>query len=195
MNTQSATKWMGYFFLFALLAGALYFIFVPWSNEPGLRVPAQLIVNGQPIADENIIIYQRGSDYYADLPFTAVVDALGYPVTWDETNSAHIEVGGTIYLLSGDRLCNEEGKLITRISRSDVNDQGSEGRLGELYLEQNRLQNVLELLGIQNTFITIDPAARTVSVITGAPNTEAVNTQSTKNEQGTQGTVNAKKKG
>ena len=142
----------------------LYFIFIPWSNEPGSSFRAQIIVNGKNLGNCNARIYQRGSLYFADLPLSVVLEGLGYPVTWKKKKKAQIEVVDEVYFLVGYTLYDKDGKTIRQIDGMTASLLEEKGPPGELFLETKELEIVLSKLGISPIQIMIEPKGKSVSI-------------------------------
>ena len=142
----------------------LYFFFIPWSNEVGSSFRAQIIVNGKNLEDCNATIYQRGSVYFANLPLSAVLEGLGYPVTWVEAEKAQIEVVDEVYFLVGHTLYDKDGKTTRQIDGMTASFLEEKGPPGDLFLETKELEIVLSKLGISPIQILIDPKGKSVSI-------------------------------
>lgn len=153
-------------FLCALMGG-LSFVLIPWSNEVGLNIHAQLLVNGKTVGNITATIYQRGSVYFADLPLTAVFEGLGYSVTWDETDIALIESDDETYSLAGHDLRNSKGETICEIDGIPASWLDESESHGELYVDSREVKKVFYKLGISPIEIAINPKDRTVSITCG----------------------------
>ena len=141
----------------------------------GLYVPAghssrgDLYVEDRLVGKNLAVIYWLGDDARSNLPLTTVLEALGYPVEWDEDGAAHIVVGNAAYTLSGNDLSADSGKVVFKGKGYSASDSGIEGTPpGELYLERKDLIAALSRMGCPDVEVEINVKKRTVSVSTEA---------------------------
>ena len=88
-------------------------------RAPGLRVRADLLVNGK-TTGEKLVIYEH-EQLLADLPFTSVLRELGYSVEWIDDETAVIRIDGREYRYDGRGLYSAEAETV----RFDKPKEGS----------------------------------------------------------------------
>ena len=143
--------------LLAIVLVFLYFVFVPHANDWGISTPAKLYVNGQLLEEKNASIYHYGKTYFAQIPFTAVLEGIGCRVSWDDQNVAQIETEDEVFTLSGVTLSDSGGKIISHdegFQGSVLNKKGSEY---ELFMESEKFNRVIQRMGIEPLEIEFFP--------------------------------------
>jgi len=154
--------------LIAALLVFLLFVLVGCAHNPGINVKANLIVNGQQVGDKKIAtIYQHGSQYYASIPLTAVISALGYEVRWTGIEEAQFEIDGNVFYLNGYTIYDKDGKEVYTDFGKSASSLGEDGPPGEQYVDDERINNILSSLGIEPARIEILAKERMVVITVG----------------------------
>ncbi len=149
--------------LILALAFIVFRVIIPWTGENTHPTRSKLYVNGNPVEDKNVIIYNHGDTYCAELPLLAVVESLGYRVFVESDDLVFFEIGANKYRLTDkSTLSTDNGDIVCRVHSIDITSFGREGPLGEIYMEYEDLVQVLSNVGIPSVEVTIDPQNKTV---------------------------------
>ena len=149
--------------LLVIVAIFLWVLFVPRTGEAEPQIKARLVVDEYEIQDDNIVIYKHGN-YHSDLPMLAILKRFGIGVT--------VLDGGALVVINTDneefhlRSCKlyRNSEFLCDIPGYDISTFNGIGEQGELYVEGEKLTQVFSMMGIPNVEISIDPAAKVVSV-------------------------------
>ena len=127
----------------------------------------RMIVNGVAVKNDVVKIYALDDEVWAELPFVATIESLGYSPNWIDQDSASVEISGkTFYLSLTEKIFyrEDEGPSINLLLPPPGSNRFLCERVeNELVIDDRTLWSALYLSGI-DVIIQIDVHDKIVSL-------------------------------
>lgn len=131
---------------------------------PGINVPATLVINGKKIADKSIRIFET-NELCSSIPFTTLLEELGYPVQWIGEKTAFVVINGEEYYYSSSEPAlykpDEERNYI--IPPQELSGIPASYHGDQMYLESRSVLATMDNLGVKIE-LTLDLENRLVII-------------------------------